>query len=332
MFSLAKNISKNAVNVPKRHFSKKSPHEKVKKEKINSNDSFAHQAKQAYTDINKNFKQKLNDNFTPDQLERANEWGAIAGSLLALGVTHEIYQKNKNHLSDDAIKETIDNFNEYTLPKNFKEKSIQDARIDISHALDNVMNSQGFVSQARGMTNYASPFFTCMPILASTAFATTLCLSTGDFVNIMKILRIKKMIEIRPDIFSENEKKEYAKKMNAVEKHIPKEIMFDALKIFYRGQLVAVNRKLREHEKPQLNYKDDFLRAMADKRCIPFKNNLRIVGWILPTSYTISKLAADDTKELKKDLEKMDTFFKYTAFKGADAKEITEESNKASKN
>ncbi len=322
MLSLVKNFSKNTINISKRHFSKKPPLGKT-------TDSFAEQAKQAYTDINKNFKQKLNDNFTPNQLERANEWGAIAGGLLALGVTHEIYQKNKNHLSDDAIKETIDNFNEYTLPKNFKEKSIQDARIDISHALDNVMNSQEFISQARGMTNYASPFFTCMPILASTAFATTLCLSTGDFVNIMQILRIKKMIDMRPDVFSESEKTEYTQKIKAVEKHIPKEIMYDALKIFYRGQLVAVNRKLREHEKPQLNYRDDLLKAMADQRYIPFKNNLRIVGWILPTSYTISKLAADDTKELKKDLEKMDTFFKHTAFKGADAKEITEESNKA---
>jgi hypothetical protein len=318
MLSLSKNTSKNVTNVSKRYFSQKSSDKKTIEETINSNSSFAHKVKNIYTDTKNGFKKKLNDNFTPDQLERANEWGSIGGSMVALGAIHQTYQKNKDNFNENFIKEKIDHLNEYTLPKNFKEKSLQDARIDINHALDRVMYSQGFVSEARGVTNYLSPAFTCMPVLANPAFATALCLSMGDVLNIVQILRIKKMIDMRPDVFSEDEKKQYTTKIKNVEKHIPKEIMYDALKIFYRGQLVAVNRKLKEHEKPQLNYKDDLLKKMADNRYIPFKNNLKIVGWILPTSYTISKLAAEDTKAMKDDLEKLDTFFKHTAFKGAD--------------
>ena len=117
------------------------------------------------------------------------------------------------------------------------------------------------------------------------------------------------MLDIRPDIIPEDKKDEYVKKMNNIQKHIPKEIAFDLLKIFYRGQLVTVNKKLKENEKPQQEYKNSVLKAFADHRLIPSKNNLPIVTWILPTSYIISDLAAKDTQEFKADLQDLNKFF-----------------------
>lgn len=246
--------------------------------------------------------------------EVLHEWGAFLTGAVGLAVATDVYQRNREELTDEKVMKKLEDGICYTIPSSFENISPKDARIQISKALDNAMISQNAVSHVRTLASQLSPAFTLVPVLATPAFAVTSSLSLGDVVNIAQMMRIKKMVEMHPEILPSDKKEKYDKLMHNVETHFLKEIKFDLLKISYRGQIIAVNQKLKENEKPQKVYSDPFFKFASSQRLIPQKNNIPVVSWILPTSYLISNLAAQDTRELNKDLKKLDDFFKQNAF------------------
>lgn len=268
----------------------------------------------------------INNNLTRQQIETIKEF---TGGVAIAGGAHQankFYKENPEAFTQKNILENLGRIAQKTLPAGHSSNPVQKVRIDINHASDNLVFTQDSVNYGRGAAANLSPLFTAMPMLANFAFRLTSALSVGDVMTIGQILRIKEMVSARPDIFtSSDQKKEYDALITKIEKHIPKALGFDILKISYRGQLAAVNKELRKKAHNQktsnetdvkLQYQMGFLKELADKRMIPDKSNLPVVGWIFPTSLLISQLSAHDTRELTHDIKELDAFFKKIIFKG----------------
>jgi hypothetical protein len=263
------------------------------------------------------FKKKFED--TKEKLEAQSEnikesfkeVSVFCFGSLALKTAHDCYINNSDDLTvENTIKKTQSVLSFFTIPSDFNKKPISDARLSILDSLENIGHSQDNFNHVRKVTSQLSPAFTIMPILAKPAFAVTIALSTVDVVNILCILRVKEMVEIHSDIIPKNKNEEYQSLLSNIEQYIPRAMLFDALKIFYRGQLAAVNRQLKLGEKPETNYKFPVFNAFSTQRLLPTKANLPLVSWILPTSYCISDLSAKDTQDLTDNINKLIEFFK----------------------
>jgi hypothetical protein len=261
-------------------------------------------------DMLKQQKEKIKNHFSEDTKESCREVVYAIAGITGCGLASQYYVQNPEILSDNNIKKYINNMIEPTIPATFLTKSLEEIHKDISHELESICNHQSGISSARSFTSQLSPAFTVIPALANSAFVTSTLLSTADAMVIMRLLRIKKIITMRPEIIPEDKKQAYLQRMSVLDRHMTKEVLFDLTKFFYRGQIVAVNRKLRENEKPQKVYKNSILKEFSEQRIIPLKNNLNIVGITLPVSYLISKLSSEDTKLFKENLQDFNNLFK----------------------